>query len=109
MRGRIYEVAYQDSIAIYISRRVEDVGAMKLAQKGSQKKKTKIIVRKGKVVRPESKRIRVRISPDRIYILDANASSFGEQLTRVFKANVKKARQENEKVIGAPDVVPDAG
>lgn len=39
--------------------------------------------------------------------LDAGSDSFGRDLTWVFGANVRKAREENKRVTGAPDRVPD--
>jgi hypothetical protein len=38
--------------------------------------------------------------------LDSGSESFGRDFTRVFGANVKKAREENKRVTGAPDRVP---
>jgi hypothetical protein len=38
--------------------------------------------------------------------LDSGSASFGTDFTRVFGANVKKAREENKRLTGAPDRVP---
>lgn len=39
--------------------------------------------------------------------LDSGSESFGRDFTRVFGANVKKAREENKRLTGAPDRAPD--
>ena len=41
--------------------------------------------------------------------LDSGSESFGKDLTWVFGANVKKAREENKQVTGAPDRAPAKG
>lgn len=40
-------------------------------------------------------------------VLDSESQSFGEDFSRVFGANVKKARAENKRVTGATDRAPD--
>lgn len=42
-----------------------------------------------------------------IRTLDSGSASFGTDFTRVFGANVKKAREENKRLTGAADGVPD--
>ncbi|HEX8668056.1 MAG TPA: hypothetical protein VF727_06770 [Allosphingosinicella sp.] len=41
--------------------------------------------------------------------LDSASESFGTDFTWVFGANVKKAREENKRVTGAPDCAPTQG
>jgi hypothetical protein len=45
---------------------------------------------------------------ERVAVLDANASSFGANLLKVFSENVAKARKENKRLFGSPDRVPAA-
>lgn len=40
-----------------------------------------------------------------VRLLDANSATFGQDLQYVFERNVAKARRENKRVIGTPDVV----
>jgi hypothetical protein len=44
-----------------------------------------------------------------IRTLDSGSESFGKDFTRVFGANVRKAREENKRVTGAPDRAPSKG
>lgn len=39
--------------------------------------------------------------------LDSGSASFGADFTRVFGANVKKAREENKRLTGAADGLPE--
>jgi hypothetical protein len=39
----------------------------------------------------------------RYFTIDARSPTFEEDLTRVYKSNVSKARSENKKRFGAPD------
>ena len=41
-----------------------------------------------------------------VHTLDANSSSFNEDLRYVFKKNVAKARRENKRVVGSADNAP---
>jgi hypothetical protein len=41
--------------------------------------------------------------------LDSGSDSFGKDFTRVFGANVRKARAENKRVTGSPDSAPAKG
>lgn len=41
--------------------------------------------------------------------LDSGSETFGKDFTWAFGANVKKARQENKLVTGAPDRIPRKG
>ncbi|HEY0314357.1 MAG TPA: hypothetical protein VGC56_17925 [Allosphingosinicella sp.] len=41
--------------------------------------------------------------------LDADSETFGKDFTWTFGANVKKAREENKRIIGAPDRGPAEG
>jgi hypothetical protein len=41
-----------------------------------------------------------------VLTLDANSASFNEDLLYVFSRNVAKARRENRRVVGAPDIAP---
>ena len=41
-----------------------------------------------------------------VHTLDANSSSFDEDLRYVFQRNVAKARRENKRVVGSPDNAP---
>jgi hypothetical protein len=38
--------------------------------------------------------------------LDANSPSFDDGLLYVFRSNVAKARRENKRIVGAPDIAP---
>jgi len=38
-----------------------------------------------------------------IFTLDANSPTFDDDLTFVYRANVAKARRENQKLFGSPD------
>jgi hypothetical protein len=42
-----------------------------------------------------------------VAVLDANASTFGADLLKVFTENVEKARRENLRLFGSPDRVPE--
>ena len=42
-----------------------------------------------------------------VAVLDANTASFGSDLLKVFTENVAKARQENRRLFGSPDRVPE--
>jgi hypothetical protein len=39
-------------------------------------------------------------------VLDVNSRTFGDDLQYVFSKNVARARRDNRRAIGAPDVVP---
>jgi len=41
-----------------------------------------------------------------VLTLDANSSSFEEDLRYVFSKNVAKARRENKRVLGSSDIAP---
>jgi hypothetical protein len=41
-----------------------------------------------------------------VHTLDANSASFDEDLRYVFSRNVAKARRENKRVVGSPDIAP---
>jgi hypothetical protein len=41
--------------------------------------------------------------------LDAGSDTFTSDLTDVFRKNVAKARRENTRVVGKPDIVPAKG
>lgn len=42
----------------------------------------------------------------RIYTLDIASPDFGDAFEQVFQSAVNKARRENKRVIGTPDVAP---
>lgn len=42
-----------------------------------------------------------------VTVLDANTATFGTDLLKVFRENVAKAREENTRLFGSPDRVPD--
>jgi hypothetical protein len=42
----------------------------------------------------------------KIFSIDADSPTFGDDLSYVFRKNVAKARRENKKLFGAPDRVP---
>jgi hypothetical protein len=44
-----------------------------------------------------------------IYTVDADSRTFGDDLTSVFRENVRKARRRNKRVVGAADRVPGNG
>jgi transcriptional regulator with XRE-family HTH domain len=41
-----------------------------------------------------------------VRVLDANTATFGNDLLSVFRENVTKAREENQRLFGSPDRVP---
>jgi hypothetical protein len=41
-----------------------------------------------------------------IRTVSTDSGSFGKDFTRIFGANVKKAREENKRLTGAPDSAP---
>ncbi|HEY4031434.1 MAG TPA: hypothetical protein VGM25_13880 [Caulobacteraceae bacterium] len=41
----------------------------------------------------------------RVHTIDADSASFGAELSKAFRLNVRKARQENKRLTGAPDRV----
>jgi hypothetical protein len=43
----------------------------------------------------------------RMAVLDANDDNFGNDLLRVFRENVAKARKENKRLFGSADRVPE--
>jgi hypothetical protein len=53
-------------------------------------------VREKRLVNSQGKTVRV-------LSLDANSSTFIDDLTLVFEKNVAKARRENKKIVGSPD------
>jgi hypothetical protein len=42
-----------------------------------------------------------------VRVLDANTATFGDELLSVFEENVTKAREENQRLFGSPDRVPE--
>ncbi len=42
-----------------------------------------------------------------VAVLDANTATFGTDLLKVFRENVAKAREENMRLFGSPDRVPE--
>jgi hypothetical protein len=67
----------------------------------------KIDVKNGRSgARPGVKKTRVRDSagqPMQVYTLDVRSSTFGDDLTYVYQANVAAARNENRKLFGSED------
>lgn len=58
----------------------------------------------GKGVSVTEKKVKGR--PGKLYVLQAESSSFGRDLTYVFGKNVAKARRENKRVTGSADGAP---
>ncbi len=44
--------------------------------------------------------------PKTVHTLDANSASFDEDLLYVFGRSVAKARRENKRIVGSPDIAP---
>jgi hypothetical protein len=65
-----------------------------------------------KLPRKAARTVEVRAVLDRsgrvrqVQTLDAASPSFGDELHAVFAKNVRKARRENKRVVGAADIAP---
>jgi hypothetical protein len=65
------------------------------------------VERKGRKARLPSKRVPGddgRLTT--LHVLDADSTTFGEDLRYVFKRSVAKARRENKRITGVTDFVP---
>lgn len=71
--------------------------AAKPTRKSAAKKKASVTTKR--VKGPDGKSLTV-------HTVDADSRTFGDDISYVFRQNVRKARSENKKIVGLPDRVP---
>jgi hypothetical protein len=73
-----------------------------------ERKKASVVARRKKTIAAKKRFKSSSGGYAQVTVLDANAASFGTDLLNVFRENVTKARQENQRLFGSPDRVPDS-